>query len=105
MMKRSSSLLALALLPAAAFAFPASAADTVTALKVPKAPDLAAGAADPAWAKAQALSVPLIGGKNFKDGKTTATIKAAKTTTEMVQGLRRALVTVRSPFGLELRVA
>jgi hypothetical protein len=36
---------------------------------------------------------------------TTATIKTAKTTMEMVQGLRRALVTLRSPFGLELRVA
>jgi Ethylbenzene dehydrogenase len=76
MMKGSSSLLALALLPAATFAFPASAQDTVTATKADKAPNLAAGVADPAWAKAQALTVQLIGGRNFKDGKTTATMKA-----------------------------
>jgi Ethylbenzene dehydrogenase len=76
MTKRSSSLLALALIPAAAFAFPASAQDIVTAIKADKAPDLAAGAADPAWAKAQALTIALLGGRNFKDGKTTATIKA-----------------------------
>src|SRR5215204_3505296 len=68
------SLFTLAFLPAVAFALTASAADTVTALKVPNAPDLAAGAADPTWAKAQALSVPLAGGTNLKDGKTTATI-------------------------------
>src|SRR3954452_3937406 len=76
MMKRSSSLFVLASLTAATFVAPASAADTVTALRVPKAPSLTAGAADPAWAKAEALSVPLAGGANFKDGKTTATIKA-----------------------------
>ena len=70
-------LLAPALL-AASFALPASAADVVTAVNVAKAPVLAAGAADPAWATAQALTVPLAGGVNFKDGKgsTTATIKA-----------------------------
>jgi hypothetical protein len=68
---------ALALLPAAIFAFhQASAADVVTAVKVAKAPNPIAGAADPAWAMAQALSISLAGGKNFKDGKTTATIKA-----------------------------
>jgi Ethylbenzene dehydrogenase len=77
MMNRPSSLFALALLPAAAFAFPASAQDTVTAIKADKAPNLAAGVADPTWAKARALTVQLIGGRNFKDGKTTATIKAA----------------------------
>ena len=70
------SLFTLAFLPAVAFALTASAADTVTALKVPNAPDLAAGAADPTWAKAQALSVLLAGGTNLKDGKTTATIRA-----------------------------
>jgi Ethylbenzene dehydrogenase len=69
------SLFTLAFLPAVAFALTASTADTVTALKVPNAPDLAAGAADPTWAKAQALSVLLAGGTNFKDGKTTATIR------------------------------
>ena len=69
------SLFTLAFLPAVAFALTASAADTVTALKVPTLPDLQAGAADPTWAKAQALSVPLAGGTNLKDGKTTATIR------------------------------
>src|SRR4051794_36842462 len=76
MMKSSSSLFALALVGATTFAFQAMAADTVTAARVDKAPLLAAGATDPAWAKAEALSVPLAGGVNFKDGKTTATIKA-----------------------------
>lgn len=76
MMKRPASLFALALLPGTLFAFQASAQGTVTALKVTRAPDLAAGATDPAWAKAEALTVPLFSGKNFKDGKTTATIKA-----------------------------
>jgi Ethylbenzene dehydrogenase len=41
-----------------------------------KAPDLAAGAADPAWAQAKPVTVALAGGANFKGGKTTATIKA-----------------------------
>jgi hypothetical protein len=76
MMKRSTSLFVLASIIAAAFVSQASAADTVTAVKAPKAPSLAAGAKDPAWAKAEALSVSLAGGANFKDGKTTATIKA-----------------------------
>jgi len=76
MLKRSASLFALALVSTAAFAFEVSAADTVTAVKAAKSPDLAAGAADPAWAKAEALTVPLTGGANFKDGKTTASIKA-----------------------------
>ena len=61
---------------AAALIFPASAADVVTAVKVDKPPVLTAGAADPAWAKAKALTVPLSGGMNFKNGSTTATIKA-----------------------------
>ena len=57
---------------------PASAADVVTAVNVAKPPVLAAGAADPAWAKAKALTIPLAGGVNFKDNKgaTTATLKA-----------------------------
>src|SRR3954447_6488534 len=76
MMKRSSSLTVLALAGAAAFAPHASAQDTVVATSVAQAPDLGAGAVDPAWAKPQALSVPLLGGRNFKEGKTTATIKA-----------------------------
>ena len=61
---------------AAAFVLPVSAADVVTAVQVAKPPVLAAGAGDPAWAKAKALSVPLAGGMNFKNGSTTATIKA-----------------------------
>jgi hypothetical protein len=73
---RKTSLFVLAFLPAAAFASQVLAADTLTAIKVAKAPVLAAGAADPAWAKAKALAVPLAGGANFKDGKTTATLKA-----------------------------
>ena len=70
-----------ALLPAAVvamsgFFFEASAADPVIAVKVAKAPDLAAGAADPAWAQAKPVTVALTGGANFKDGKTAASIKA-----------------------------
>jgi ethylbenzene dehydrogenase len=61
---------------AAALMLPASAADVVTAVQVAKPPVLAAGAGDPAWAKAKALRVPLAGGMNFKNGSTTATIKA-----------------------------
>jgi len=65
------------ILATAAFAMPAAAADLVTAVKAAKAPDLAAGAADPAWAKAKGLTVKLVGGHNFKDGNTTAMVKAA----------------------------
>lgn len=63
---------------AAGLIVPASAADVITAVNVAKAPVLAAGVADPAWSKAKALSVPLSGGVNFKNGKgaTTATLKA-----------------------------
>ena len=39
-------------------------------------PKLEAGAADAAWAKAKPLSVKLSGGQHFKDGSTTATLKA-----------------------------
>ena len=76
MMRKSSSLLALCMVGAAAFTSQALAQNTVTAVKVDQAPNLATGAADPAWAKTQPLSVALAGGQNFKDGKTTATIKA-----------------------------
>ncbi len=75
-MKRKSLALVAPALLTAAFAFPASAADVVSAVKIAKPPVLAAGAADPAWAKAKALSVPLAGGMHFKNGNTTATIKA-----------------------------
>ena len=76
MLRNLSSLLALSMIGAAAFAAQALAQDTVTAVKADKPPNLAAGASDPAWTTAQALSIPLLGGTNFKDGKTTATIKA-----------------------------
>jgi hypothetical protein len=59
-----------------AFATSAYGADTLVAAKVAKPPRAAAGAADPAWAKAKPLKVDLIGGANFKDGGTTATVKA-----------------------------
>ena len=52
------------------------AADTLTAVKVAKAPKLESLASDPAWAKAKPLSVALSGGQNFKDGATTAVLKA-----------------------------
>jgi Ethylbenzene dehydrogenase len=76
MMQRTLFRIALALLPVATIPFPVLAADVVTALKVDKAPNPAVGTADPAWSQAKALTVSLAGGKNFKDGKTTATIKA-----------------------------
>jgi Ethylbenzene dehydrogenase len=63
-------------LAALALSTAAIGADTVTAVKVAQPPKLAAGAADPAWANAKPLSVQLTGGKNFKDGSTTATLKA-----------------------------
>jgi len=63
-------------LAALALSTAAIGADTVIAVKVAQPPKLAAGAADPAWANAKPLSVPLTGGKNFKDGSTTATLKA-----------------------------
>jgi len=74
MIKRA--LLPLAIVVMSGFLFEASAADPVIAVKVAKAPDLKAGAADPAWAQAKGVTVALAGGANFKDGKTTATIKA-----------------------------
>src|SRR5262245_65916682 len=69
-------LLPVAIMAMSGFLFEASAADPVIAVKVAKAPDLAAGAADPAWAQAKAVTVARAGGANFKGGKTTATIKA-----------------------------
>ena len=63
----------------AACSWQASAAEmVVTASKVATAPKLAAGAADPAWAKAKPLAVDLAGGENFAGGKgtTKATLKA-----------------------------
>jgi hypothetical protein len=69
-------LLPVAIVATSGFLFEASAADPVIAAKVAKAPDLAAGAADPAWAQAKPITVALAGGANFKGGKTTATIKA-----------------------------
>jgi Ethylbenzene dehydrogenase len=74
--KRTALALACVFIGAGIFTLPASAADTVTAVKAATAPDSRAGAADPAWARAEALSVPLAGGANFNGGKTTATIKA-----------------------------
>jgi len=65
--------LALAALSLGASAF---AADTLVAAKVATPPKLSAGAADAAWKSAQALSVPLAGGMNFKDGGTTLALKA-----------------------------
>src|SRR5215813_6506994 len=69
-------LLPIAIVAMSGFLFEASAADPVIAAKVAKAPDLAAGAADPAWTQAKPVTVALAGGANFKGGKTTATIKA-----------------------------
>ncbi|MDO9073041.1 MAG: ethylbenzene dehydrogenase-related protein [Rubrivivax sp.] len=51
--------------------------NTLVAVKASAAPNLAAGAADPVWAQARGLSVPLSGGTNFVKGETTATLKAA----------------------------
>ncbi|HEY0858368.1 MAG TPA: ethylbenzene dehydrogenase-related protein [Albitalea sp.] len=51
--------------------------NTLVANKVATPPNPSAFAADPAWANARALSVPLSGGANFGGkGETTATLKA-----------------------------
>ena len=76
MARSAGSLFVLSSVAAALVSFPLFAAETVTAVKAAKPPDLAAGAADPAWSKAQAVTVSLAGGAHFKDGKTAATIKA-----------------------------
>src|SRR5512141_42270 len=70
----SSAVLAFALASGSVFS-----ADTLTAVKVAKAPQLSAGAADPAWARAKPLKVALSGGQNFKDGKTDVVLKAVYT--------------------------
>jgi len=59
----------------------AVAPDTLVAMKVAAAPNMAALAADPAWARAQPLTVKLSDGVNFAGGKgeTTATLKAVYT--------------------------
>jgi hypothetical protein len=55
--------------------------NTLVAVKVAAAPNIAALAADPVWARAQPLTVKLSDGVNFAGGKgeTTATLKAAYT--------------------------
>lgn len=56
-----------------------AAPNTLVAVKAAAAPNLNAGANDPLWAQARAITVPLSGGVNFAGGKgeTTATLKAA----------------------------
>jgi hypothetical protein len=59
------------------------------------------GPPTPAWAKAKPLKVELIGGANFKDGGTTAVLKAvyaADTLYMLVQYRRSHRVGRRSPF-------
>src|SRR6185369_15142797 len=56
---------------------PTTPPNTLVAAKVASAPNLAAGAADPAWAQAQPLKVALTGGANFGGkGETTSMLKA-----------------------------
>ncbi len=60
------------------------AADTLVATYTAQAPDPAAGAADPVWAKARPLSAALTGGANFgakpgQKGESRVTLKAAYT--------------------------
>lgn len=60
------------------------AADTLVATFTAQAPDPAAGAADPVWAKARPLSAALTGGANFgakpgQKGESRVTLKAAYT--------------------------
>jgi hypothetical protein len=59
----------------------AVAPNTLVAMKVAAAPNMAALAGDPAWARAQPLSIKLTDGVNFAGGKgeTTATLKAVYT--------------------------
>lgn len=51
-------------------------ANTLTVAKAATAPVLDGSASDPAWAAAQPLTVKAYGGANFKNGETTATLKA-----------------------------
>ena len=60
-----------------ALSHPALADNTVTAIKLENPPELSAGASDPAWKDAKALAVNLVGGANFDNGQTRASIKAA----------------------------
>ena len=70
--------LAATLMVACASKDEAVAPNVLLAVKAAAAPNLAAGAADPAWATARALTVELVGGANFGGkGGTTATLKAA----------------------------
>ena len=80
---------------------PASAQNVLTAAKVAAAPKLTALAADPAWAKAAALTVPISGGANFVDGKTSVTMKAVYTSDTLYMLIQYADPTQsvrRSPF-------
>ena len=59
-------------------------ADTLVATFTGTAPDMAAGASDPVWAKASPISAALTGGANFgakpgEKGDSTVTVKAAYT--------------------------
>lgn len=69
-------LLAPLALAAISLGMSASAADTLVAAKVARAPKLSSGAADPAWAKAKPLKVALAAGANFKDGETVVTLRS-----------------------------
>jgi hypothetical protein len=71
--------LAAAVLAALSLTTAAYAADTLVAAKVAVPPNASKGAADPAWAKAKPLEVDLVGGANFKDGATKATLRAVYT--------------------------
>ncbi len=53
--------------------------NTLTAVKVDKAPSLESLAGDPAWSGANSVTVNLNGGQNFKDGKTVANFRAVYT--------------------------
>ncbi|MBI5257778.1 MAG: hypothetical protein HY855_14840 [Burkholderiales bacterium] len=60
------------------------APDTLVAIKAAAAPDMNAGAADPLWARARALTAPVADGANFgakpgEKGDTKVTLKAAYT--------------------------
>jgi hypothetical protein len=59
-------------------------ADSLVAVYTTTAPNMAAGAADPVWAKAKPLSAEITGGANFgakpgAKGESTVTLKAAYT--------------------------
>jgi hypothetical protein len=56
-----------------------SSPNTLVAARVATGPNLAAFAADPAWAQARPLTVELSGGENLVDGGTMGTLKAVYT--------------------------